>query len=176
MHILLITFTLLLHNLVYQAEYSYKVHDLRHLLEKGAKDKAACEKFIAHLSKYKGKDPVVLGFAAAAQGIMAKHAWSPYYKMKYLRTSADMFEQVIRQNANVPEVHFLRYTIEFFVPRYLGMSGHLDEDKKIFLKSMLEYPKSEIDEEALRIMLHFLQKHPENLTEPEVKQLYNIKV
>ena len=77
MQILFLAFTFIFTSLVFQVENSYKVHDLRHYLEKGAKDKATCEKFVTHLAKYTGKDPIVLGFTAAAQGIMAKHAWGP---------------------------------------------------------------------------------------------------
>ena len=175
MQTLLLSLTFIFTSFIFQVENSYKVHDLRQHLEKGAKDKDACERFVAHLARYKGKDPVVLGFTAAAQGIMAKHAWGPYAKMKYLRSSSQLFERVISQHANVPEVHFLRYSIEFFVPKYLNMSEHLAEDKKIFLKSIFEFPNSGIDAEARQIMLRFLQKHPEDLTEQEKKQLNNVK-
>lgn len=176
MPILLLTIFFFFTGFLFQSENSYKVHDLRHFLEKSAKDRAACERFVAHLDSYRGKDPVVLGFVAAAQGVMAKHAWSPYYKIKYLRTSALLFEQVIKNHPNVAEVHFLRYTVQFFIPRYLNMSDNLLEDKKVFIASMMNYPKSDLDAEALQIMRLFLLKHPEHLTEQERKFISNMKV
>jgi hypothetical protein len=174
--ILLLSLFLLLTGLLFQSENSYKVHDLRHFLEKSAQDRAACERFVAHLENYRGKDPVVLGFRAAAQGVMAKHAWSPYHKIKYLRTSALLFEEVMKAHPQVAEVHFLRYTVQFFIPRYLNMSDNLYEDKKVFLVSMLAYPKSDLDAEAVQIMRLFLLKHPEHLTEQERKLISNLKV
>ena len=161
---------------LFQSENSYKVHDLRHFMEKSAKDKEVCERFIKHLGKYPGKDPVVLGFEAAAQGVMAKHAWSPYHKIKYLRTSALLFEQVLKAHPQMAEVHFLRYTVQFFIPRYLNMSDNLLEDKKVFVASMLAYPKSDLDAEAVHLMRLFLLKHPEHLTEQERKLISNLKV
>lgn len=145
-------------------------------MEKSAKDKEACERFVAHLANYRGKDPVVLGFRAAAQGVMAKHAWSPYYKLKYLRLSAQQFEQVLQVHPKVPEVRFLRYTVQFFIPRYLNLSHNLDEDKKVFMESLQAYPNSNLDAEAAQIMRRFLLKHPEHLTEQELKFITNLKV
>lgn len=162
--------------LFYQSENSYRIQDLRHFLEKSAKDRVACERFIAHLENYRGKDPVVLGFRAASIGVMAKHAWSPYHKIKYLRSSARMFEQVIAAHPNVPELRFLRYTVEFFIPRYLNMSPNLEEDKKVFLSHMAAYPRSDLDAEACQIMRIFLLRHPENLTEAERKFISKLKV
>lgn len=175
MHILLLTISFLLTGLFFQSEYTYKVPDLRHLYEKSAKDKATCEKLITHLNQYKGQDPVVLGFKAGVEGMMAKHAWSPYAKIKHLRTSADIFEKVIKKHPQVAEVRFLRYSLEFFIPSYLNMSGHLDEDKKIFLESLFRYPKSDIDAEVFNSIRGFLLRHPDQLTEQEKRQLYNHK-
>ena len=145
-------------------------------MEKSARDRETCERFVAHLEKYKGKDPVILGFKAAAQGIMAKHVWSPYYKIKHLRHSAQLFEQVISANPGVAEVHFLRYTVQFFIPRYLNLSDNIEEDKKVFIASLLAYPKSNLDAEAAQIMRRFLLKHPEHLTEQEKDYISKMKV
>ena len=175
MHILFLACSLVITSFIFQFENSYKIHDLRQFYEKSAKDKATCEKLIKHLNNYKGQDPVVRGFGAGAQGMMAKYAWSPYYKIKYLHTSAQQFEEIIKQHPQVAEVRFLRYSLEYFIPRYLNMSSHLDEDKKVFLDSLFRYPKSDIDGEVYQIMRTFLQRHPDQLTEQEKKQIQNLK-
>lgn len=175
MHILLLALSLTITGLIYQPAYTYKITDLRQLYAKGAKDKATCEKLVKHLSIYKGQDPVVLGFEAGVQGLMAKFAWGPYAKIKYLRTSAEMFENVISKHPQVAELRFLRYSLEFFIPRYLNMSGHLNEDKKVFLESLFRYPNSDMDADIYQSIRNFLLKHPEGLTEQEKKQLYNLK-
>jgi hypothetical protein len=173
--ILLIINSLFLFNFIFPPDYSYKVNELRQLYEQGAKNRAVCEKLIKHLSNYQGQDPVVLGFRAASHGVMAKHAWSPYHKLKYLRTSAQLFEEVIKAHPDVPEVRFLRYTIEFYIPRYLQLSGHLQEDKRIFWQSLVQYPGSGIDAEIFQHIRDFLRRHPDQLTEQERKQLHNLK-
>ena len=172
---LLFTLCLTFTSFFFQFDNTYQVPELRRLYEKGAKDKPTCEKLMVHLNNYKGQDPVVLGFVAGTQGMMAKHAWGPYYKIKHLRTSAELFEKVIEKHPKVAEVRFLRYSLEFFIPRYLNMSDHLDEDKKIFLNSLFRYPDSDIDADVYRTIRGFLLRHPDQLTEQEKKQLYNLK-
>ena len=175
MHIFLLTLSLFITGLFFQPEYTYKVTDLLKLYEKGAKDKATCEKLVMHLNNYNGHDPVVWGFKAGAEGMMAKHAWSPYAKIKHLRTSAEQFDEIIKKHPQIAEVRFLRYSLEFFIPRYLNMSEHLDEDKKIFLNSLFHYPKSDIDADIYQTIRSFLLRHPDQLTEQEKKQLHNLK-
>jgi hypothetical protein len=175
-HLILLSLCLTITSFLFQPDYTYKVPDLRQLYAKGAKDKATCEKLARHLNNYKGQDPVVLGFEAGVQGLLAKFAWSPYAKIKYLRTADELFEKVIKKHPRVAEVRFLRYSLEFFIPRYLNMSEHLDEDKKIFLESMFRYPNSDLDADIYQAMRNFLLRHPEGLTEPEKKQLTNLKV
>lgn len=175
MHLLLLTLSLTITSFFLQTEYTYRIQDLRKLYERGTKDKPTCEKLLVHLNNYKGQDPVVLGFAAVTQGMMAKHAWSPYAKIKHLRTSAQIFEKVINKHPQVAEVRFLRYSLEFFIPRYLNMSEHLDEDKKIFLDHLFRYPNSSIDADVYRTIRGFLLRHPDQLTEQEKKQLDNLK-
>lgn len=175
MHQIILSLCLTFTSLLFQPDYTYQVPALRQLYARSAKDKVTCEKLARHLGNYKGQDPVVLGLAAGVQGLMAKFAWSPYTKLKHLRTSSEQFEKIISKHPRVAEVRFLRYSLEFFIPRYLNLSEHLTEDKKVFLESLRQYPHSDLDPEIYQTMRNFLLRHPEGLTEAEKKQLANIK-
>ena len=175
MYSILLSLAVLLNGFTLQADNSYKKADLRRNLHLAATSKNTCETFIAHLNKYKGHDPVVYGYKAAAQGIMADHAWNPYLKVKYVRNSAKIFEEILDKNPEAAEVRFLRYSLEYYIPRYLNMSGHLQEDRAIFLKSLFRYPQSDLDPEIFGIVRSFLLKHPDGLTAQERKQIANIK-
>lgn len=178
MQLLLLVFTLFLSGLIVQDEpvnFTYKVQDLRYAFEKAAKNEEICEQLEKHLNNYKGSDPVVHAFRAAIQGLSAKFAWSPYYKLKYIRTSAAIFAKVIKDDPKNAEIRFLRYSIEYYIPRYLNMSGHLQEDKAVFLESLFQYPKSDIDVQVFQIVKRFLLKHPDHLNEQERKKLLNMK-
>ena len=175
MYLILLSLAVILSGFPFQVDNSYKKADLRRHLHLAATSKSTCETLIAYLNKYKGPDPVVYGYKAAAQGIMADHVWNPYLKVKYVRNSAKIFEEILKKNPEVAEVRFLRYSLEYYIPRYLNMSGHLQEDRAVFLKSLFRYPQSDLDPEIFRIVKDFLLKHPEGLTAQERKQIANIK-
>ena len=179
MHTLFLTITLLLSGLLFQTEnnlnYSYKIPDLRLLFEKASKDEATCDRLAKHLASYKGEDQVVYAYKGATEGLRAKYAWSPYYKLKYIRNSAAIFTKTIKEDPDNAEIRFLRYSIEYYIPRYLNMSGHLQEDKAIFLEGLFQYPKSNFDADMFQIVKRFLLKHPDHLTEEERKKLTNLK-
>jgi len=174
-HSFLLLLTLFGISLFGQIESSYKRPDLRRNFYLAAENKETCAALVAHLNKYQGPDPVVYGYKAATQGIMADQAWNPYLKIKYVRTAAKLFEEIIRKNSQQTEVRFLRYSLEYYIPRYLNMSGHLQEDQAIILRSLFNYPQSDLDPEIFGIVRKFLLKHPEELTAQERKQIANIK-
>lgn len=154
MNLLFIT-SLLFFNLLFQPEFTYKIPDLRKVYSQATKDKETYEQLAKHLADYKGNEVMVLGFQAGIQGVGAKYARGFYAKLKQVRTSAHLFEEVLKKDADNPEVRFLRYTIEYHIPRYLLMSGNLQDDKRIILNSLHTYPRSGIDAEAFRIMREY---------------------
>ena len=172
---LLLSFSLVFVPMAQETD-AYRHSVLLNFYQKSAKNESLADDFHALMEKYKGKDPLKLGYKAVSNAVMAKHTWSPYAKLKYLRTSGQIFEQAVALDKQDPEVRFLRYSIEFFVPRYLNMSGHLQEDKKIFLSAMLRHPRSGMPVESLKIMKDFLLRHPEHLTGDEREQVSNLKL
>jgi len=140
-----------------------------------AKEQDEAKNFLALMEKYKGRDPVITGYRGVANAIMAKHAWSPYAKLKYLRNSSRIFEEAVKLNPSNAEVRFLRYSIENYVPRYLNMSGNLMEDKKVFMAALLKHPKSGIPQESAKIMVDFLLRK-DLVSGEERRQVENLKL
>lgn len=115
---------------------SYDVAQLRGLYRQASEDSKAGELFCQVMQAYDGKDPVVLAYKAAAEAIEAKYATMVVSKLRHLKASAKLFEQAVEINASNAEIRFLRYTVESNVPRYLKMSQHLSEDKKIVMSCL----------------------------------------
>ncbi len=159
----------------FQTDLTYKVSDLRKVYFRAANEKQAYTQLSQHLAKYKGNEVLVQGFQAGIEGVGAKYASGLYSKLKHLRSSAQAFEKVISKEPYNPELRFLRYTIEYHVPRYLLMSGHLQDDKKVILKNLLTYPRSGVDPEAFKIMRDYFLRGNHS-TADEKKHLRNLKV
>ncbi|PSR52220.1 hypothetical protein AHMF7605_01130 [Adhaeribacter arboris] len=174
MNVLLLT-GLLFYQFFFQTEFTYKPAELRKVYFQAAKDKNAYEQLAQQLAQYKGNDVLIQGFQAGIEGVGAKYASGLYAKLKHVRSSARAFEEVIKKDPRNPEVRFLRYTIEYHVPRYLLMSGHLQDDKKVIFSSLLTYPRSGMDADAFKIMREYFLRG-DHSTNDEKKQLRNLGV
>jgi tetratricopeptide (TPR) repeat protein len=170
-----VLYAFLLIGLVFRTTESYQAAELRDYYQKASKCGQTAEAFHKFMSAYTGKDPVILGFKGASEAVMAKYAWSPYNKLKHLKTSAAIFEQAVKLDPDNAEIRFLRYTVEYYVPRYLNLSGHVEEDRKIILNSLYNYPKSGLNPEPVKIMRDFLLT-ANHLNEQEKQQLRTIKI
>ncbi|CAA9227032.1 MAG: hypothetical protein AVDCRST_MAG95-814 [uncultured Adhaeribacter sp.] len=166
---------LLYFNFLFQTEYTYKVADLRQIYLQAANEEKTYDQLVRHLAKYKGNDVMVQAFQAGITGLGAKYASGLYSKLKHVRSSANQFEKVVERDPVNPEIRFLRYVIEYHVPRYLLMSGNLHEDKKIVMSSLLDYPRVKLDPEAAKIMRDYFVRG-DHCTESEKKQLRNLKL
>ncbi|MDZ4838937.1 MAG: hypothetical protein SGJ04_02900 [Bacteroidota bacterium] len=84
--------------------------------------------------QYENSNALIVGYKGAIEAIIAKHAWNPYNKIKYLNKSQVTLAKAIAAAPSDAELRFLRYTIQFYIPEYLGYSNDLDKDKKVILK------------------------------------------
>ncbi|KAA3437534.1 hypothetical protein [Rufibacter hautae] len=171
------TLLFLLFVLVFQQQKPdpYAHASLLNYYQTAAKDEEIAQKFVNLMNKYQGKDPLKLGYKAVSHAIMAKHVWSPYAKIKYLRQSSQFFEDAVAIDNQDPEVRFLRFSIENSIPRYLNMSAHLEEDKRIFMSAILKHPRSGISTETVKIMRDYLLRK-DLLTDQEEQQVAKLNL
>jgi len=158
-----------------QGQNPYAHQALLNYYQDAAKDEKIAERFHDLMGKYRGKDPVILGYKAVSNAIMAKHVWSPYSKIKHLKASSQVFEQAVAESPKNAEVRFLRYSIENYIPRYLNMSSNLEDDKKVFMAALLRHPKSGIPPESIKIMRDFLLRK-DLVTGEERRQVENLRL
>jgi hypothetical protein len=153
----------------------YKVNNLRQQYLEASKDIEAARSFNDLMSNYKEQDPVVLAYKAVSEAVMAKYVWNPYSKLKYLRASAHLFDKAVKLNKTHPEIRFLRFTVEHYVPRYLDLSGHITDDKRIIINSLVEYPGSGLPPALARSIRHFMLSK-DHCTEQEKATLQALSI
>ncbi|MHC2991184.1 hypothetical protein OB13_06105 [Pontibacter sp. HJ8] len=146
----------------------YKLPDLRAQFLDASKDSEAGKRFYELMRDYEDKDPVVLAYKAVSEAVMAKHVWNPYMKMKHLQQSAEIFEQAVQLEKSNPEIRFLRFTVEHYVPRYLNMSKNLEQDKTLIIAGLKAHPASGLSEDMARNMRDFMLS--KDHCSPEEKQ------
>lgn len=96
-------------------------------------NKDVAEQFYTAMKRDQHQSALTLAYYGSAQTLMGKHAWNPYKKMTYLKEGlADIGKAVLKSPGNL-EIRFLRFSVEHYIPQFLGMSKHLEDDKKAIL-------------------------------------------
>jgi hypothetical protein len=152
----------------------FQVRELRQALKKAQDDAKAGDGFARQMEGYKGQDPVLLAYTAAAQAIRAKYVGNPVRKLRSIRQSAATFEQAVSLSPSEPEVRFLRYSVESNTPRALNLSPHTAHDKAFLIRSLQQHPRSGLDNEMYSVVREFLLMG-EELTEQERVAVRNLK-
>lgn len=153
----------------------YKLSQLRVQFLEASKDSKVGRDFHKLMSNYEDNNPVVLAYKAVSEAIMAKHVWNPYMKMKHLQNSSAIFEEAVQLDATSPEIRFLRFTVEHYVPRYLNMSKNLQEDKAKIIAGLERHPKSGLSHDMARDIRAFMLTK-DHCTEQEKQRLKRIPI
>jgi len=172
--ILLVLFTLTA-TLTQANENPYNLPVLRKTYLEASKEEDASKAFYKLMSAYKKQHPVVLAYKGASEATMAKHIWNPYLKLQHVKSALDQFEEAVALDNKNAEIRFLRFTVEHYIPRYLNLSEHLEEDKRIVIDALKQFPESGLSKDLAQTMHRFLLSK-DHLTEEEKAELQQIEI
>ena len=131
---------------------SLNLHDVRKDFNKGVKDENLCKKYLKILQT-NAKSPLEKGYEAAFYMFMAKHASNPFKKMGYFKDGKKMLESQIKLDPTNIELRFIRLSIQYHIPDFLGYKSNIEEDKEYLLSNL--YKMS--DEKTKDIIYNYLK-------------------
>lgn len=110
-----------------------KISEVRSLYKQAAEKEAAAEKLLKVTESYTSGDPLLLGYHAVAQMMMAKHVGNPFKKLSYFNSGKEIFTEAIEAAPTNVELRFLRFAVQAETPGFLNYKQDIEEDKKILL-------------------------------------------
>jgi hypothetical protein len=120
----------------------YDIDKIRTNYIEAVNDSKKSEIFYKELIAIPKPDALILAYLGSVQAIRAKHAWNPVNKMNYLKQGSKTLDYAVDLASNNLEVRFLRFSLEHFLPTFLGYSQHLETDKNKILE-LLEHKNRE---------------------------------
>ncbi|MBD2715432.1 hypothetical protein KBK19_10330 [Microvirga sp. STR05] len=151
----------------------YSLPNLRRQYQQAASSKEAGEKFHKLMAAYDQRNAVVLAYKAAAEAIRARDA-SMFNKLTYVQNANKQFEEAVKLDGDNAEIRFLRLSVESNLPSFLGLSGHVDEDRQFLVETLLQHPKSGLDAESFGLVRDFLVERG-HVSGPEAEKLGRIE-
>lgn len=130
-----LTFLLLL--IISNLMFSQNLKEYRALLQTGEKSEKSAKTLIdKSTTAYKNsKEPVYLGFLAVGKFFMAKHAFNPLKKMSYFNEGKKLMENSLKAEPGNLEVRLMRLITQESVPKILGYSQNISEDRTYLTRS-----------------------------------------
>lgn len=141
------------------------LENLRLSYIKAIEDSETADNILEQLSKVSPNNPMLYGYKGAFEALVAKHSWNPYTKYDYLSKAMKTLETAIKNDKNNAEIRFLRFSIQHYIPSFLGFSTNLEEDKEVILKT-LKYCEPKV-----KLVIKNFLKTSERCTPSELKMI-----
>lgn len=142
----------------YFSAYSQKTDALE--IRKGMliaiKSPKATDSLYNNLQAINKKTPLVLGYFGALQALKAKDSWNPYKKVKLLVASHKTMEQAVNASPTDMEIRFLRFSIQFYLPGFLGLSKDMVDDKNTVIQQLKQKHYGLADKDYVKNIMKFM--------------------
>lgn len=109
---------------------SNEISDIKKALIKAVESSKTTDSLYAKLQLKKGDNPMITAFIGLTEALMAKHAWNPYSKIKYVAMANNTMKEAVDASSQNMEIRFMRFSIQHYTPAFLGYSKNLEEDRK----------------------------------------------
>ena len=103
--------------------------------QKAVSDKKICKEMLKHFEN-KNNTGLDLAYQGAFQAIWAKHAINPFEKLTTFKRGKKNLDKAVKQNPDLVETRFLRYSIQKESPAFLGYKSNIDEDKMLLNRNI----------------------------------------
>lgn len=164
MHRVFITISLLYIGFITYAS-SPNLNVIRSEFHKAALDPEKIVSFHTYISNIDDNEPILKAYRATSEALMAQITWNPVEKYQQLQKFEELINDAVKNDPDNIEIRFLRFSVEYSIPRFLGASKNLMEDKHMILSNLERVGSLELDPYFTRYILYFLKET--NLCEPE---------
>lgn len=133
------------------------IHEIRKSFHSALLDHEKIESFHTFIESNNDSSPTNTAYLAMAKALMAQKAWNPIDKYIYLREYQKLIANAIETDSLNLEIRFLRFSVEYHVPDWLGFSQNLDEDKDFIKANSKKVNGLMFDKEYVRYIAYFIK-------------------
>ncbi|MBV6643932.1 MAG: hypothetical protein KI790_00695 [Cyclobacteriaceae bacterium] len=141
--------------------FSLKAVDLseiRKSFHNAVLDKSQIEIFYSFIKSTENTDPVVKAYQGVAEALMAQVSWNPITKLNYVQSFTTIINASIDEHPDNLEIRFLRFAVQFYLPKFLGMSKNMAEDEAFILGHLTDVSSLNIDPFFIKYITYFMQE------------------
>ncbi len=142
----------------FQHSKAYDIAQIRKDYIAAVNDSDKADDLYHELAAIKNPDALILAYLGSAQAIKAKHSWNPISKVSYLKKGFNIINKAVKKDPDQLEVRFLRFSLQYYVPSFLGFSEHLEADKNKIIDLLRTHDAAalHLDKSILKNMANFM--------------------
>ncbi|MBC7913719.1 MAG: hypothetical protein H7Y07_06310 [Pyrinomonadaceae bacterium] len=118
----------------------------------------AADKLYKELKSKTVAQPIIMAYFGSVQALRAKHAFNPYNKVSYLKSGLKTLDASVSKSPENLEIRYLRFTLEYYIPSFLGYSKHLETDRKKIIELSKQKKFGAMDKPLLQSLLGFMKE------------------
>lgn len=130
----LITGFALLFCLLAQAQKMSR-QQIRELLLKSLENKTALDSLHRILEATPNKTPYEESYLGICTGLYCNYDQSNWDKLRHVMKSKNLLNSAVERDSKDPELRFMRFMLEHFLPSFLGLNKHITEDLAVIFKN-----------------------------------------
>ncbi|GAA4211251.1 hypothetical protein GCM10022289_40000 [Pedobacter jeongneungensis] len=143
-------------NITYAQLSTQEIAVLKTNMVKAVENAKLTDSLFTKLNKLPNKTALITGYTGTLEALKAKHSWNPYNKIKYVSQSLKTMQKAIDMDKENMEIRFMRFSIEFYTPAFLGFSKDLATDKKEIIKHYQNENFGLADDELVKNVARFM--------------------
>ena len=101
-------------------------------------------------------NPLTKAYIGSLVALKAKHNLNPFKKLEYLKQAETIMEEAVSLAPQDIEIRFLRFSYQYYVPRFLGFSNHLQQDKEVIINGLANHNYNSCDYKLVENVARFL--------------------
>jgi hypothetical protein len=108
---------------------------LRNLFVSATERKPALDSLMSLLERIEKKSPAEESYFGICNGLYCQYETSDWAKLKHVMKSRSYLNSAIARDAKDPELRFMRFMLEHFLPSFLGLNKHMADDLQVVFKN-----------------------------------------
>jgi hypothetical protein len=116
------------------------LEELRKNYNSAVADSKKTDELYEKLKQKAESGAVWMAYKGATEGLLAKHAWNPANKVKYLNRAKETLIKAVEKDPQDVEVRFLRFSLYHNVPKMFSDEKLLAEDKQMMVRNLKNSP------------------------------------
>ncbi|NND77894.1 MAG: hypothetical protein HKN39_06895 [Flavobacteriales bacterium] len=121
-------------------------------------DSKDTEAVLEEVRSIENKSGIILAYEAALQALMAKVVWNPLSKINHLKLSNKIFDLAVEKDPENIEIRFIRFSVEYHIPKWLRLSRNMDKDKDYIMSNLELFDISCISRNMLTYIKKFVNQ------------------